>query len=795
MRKGLIATFVLTVSFFSSRATHIAGGEMVYAWKGGNQFEITLKLYRDCLTGAAAFDPTILIGIFDKGTNQVVDSLFMNLGTVDTVSLNGPAGPCALPPEVCIEIGTYVETITIPDNPAGYYVAWERCCRNGTVVNIQKPLDTGFAFYMEMPDPALHNSSPVFSNAPLPFVCEGQPLVYSMAAADPDGDVLVYELSDPLAGNLGFPTNTPPQATAPGPQPGPYASIVWAPGYSLANVCGSNSPMTINAATGQMSVVADAFGLYAMAVTVREFRNGIQIGLVRREIEFAVVVCEASLPQTGFSIVQGTGSGYPVVNAGNLFTIYETDSLCLLYQGYDNTDSLWLQVDGELFPGGSITPPYATGTGDTGLYGVQSLLCWETACGHARSAPYYTAFTLLDNGCPLPQTRWDTAFILVKPPPVDSTLSLLCLGLQNDDSVKVVWTHTADIPDRYFSRYEIFRNTNGGPFSLLTTIADPDASSFLDLTATAHDVNDYCYFIRAVSVCGEAGLHSDTLCTVSQVNDKVNHIRQVSVTGDRAIEVTWKHFPQGSQSILYLFRKEDVPGAKYALHETLFYPPGDSWTDTDVVPATTSYCYYLINEDYCGNISPRGGEGCSIVLTGEALFHENRLAWSPYSGWMNGVSTYAVFRRPVAQGLFLMQDSVDGTQLDFSDDELDLGSGRFFYYVVAREHTGGLDGVSRSNEILLDQVPLAFLPSAFTPNGDGRNDLWQVASSYVKDIDIKVFSRWGELVFDTRQKGRGWDGTFRDRPVPEGTYVYRVRYTGYDREEPRTFTGTVTVVR
>ena len=210
MRKLLIAILVFLLPFNRAFGTHIAGGEMSYKWTGGNNFEITLKLYRDCLTGSAAFDPFIVIGVFNKTSNARIDTLLMSIQQIDTVSLTGPSGPCAFPPNVCIEIGTYIDTIAIPNNPVGYYLSWERCCRNSTVVNLQSPLQTGFAFYMEMPDPAIQNSSPVFLDDPLPFVCEGQPLNYNMAAVDPDGDLLVYELSDPLAGNLGYPTNIPP---------------------------------------------------------------------------------------------------------------------------------------------------------------------------------------------------------------------------------------------------------------------------------------------------------------------------------------------------------------------------------------------------------------------------------------------------------------------------------------------------------------------------------------------------------------------------------------------------------
>ena len=795
MRRYLIALASYFLVGSSLNASHIAGGEFYYRWLNGNNFELTLKLYRDCLTGQASFDASIVIGLFDKATNARTDTLLMKLIRVDSVQLSGPTADCAIPPEVCIETGVYIDTIFIADNPSGYYVSWERCCRNGAVVNLQSSSSTGFAFYMEMPDPALKNSSPVFSNDPLPFVCENQPLSYGFAATDADGDLLVYELADPLAGNLGFPVQ-PPQAIAVTPGPGPYSPVGWTPGYDLTNVCASsNNPLAVNAATGQVTVTVDFAGLYAMAIIVREFRGGIQIGMVRREIEFAVIFCASSLPYSGTSLDPGSGSGFPIASGGFDYEIYETDTLCFTYRAADNVDSLWLKVSSELFQPGTIIPPYATAAGDTGFTAVESAFCWKTVCGHSRATPYKAAFTVLDNGCPLPQTKFDTVRIRIKPPPVDDSLNLLCLGLQHNDSIKILWATTSAIPDRYFSRYEIFRSKNGSPFSVLAALSDPTQNNFTDITSSDIANNNYCYFIRAVSVCGVAGRNSDTLCSLTQFEDKRNYIKQVSVADDGKIEVSWKHFPDGPYSIFYLFRKEEAPGSKFELLATLPYPAYDSWIDHSAVTSGKSYCYYMINEDYCGNLSAESNHGCSILLTGRSIAYSNELSWTPYKEWDGGIKNYQIFRKPVEAGTYSALISFPDSNYFYFDNNLDLNSGRFNYYVKATEDTGGLDGESISNEIQLDQMPIGFLPSAFTPNGDGKNDIWQLHSSFIKEAQIRVYNRWGMVIFDSENKNFSWDGTFNSKPAPEGIYVYYLHYIGYDSEQPVTISGRISLIR
>ena len=69
-----------------------------------------------------------------------------------------------------------------------------------------------------------------------------------------------------------------------------------------------------------------------------------------------------------------------------------------------------------------------------------------------------------------------------------------------------------------------------------------------------------------------------------------------------------------------------------------------------------------------------------------------------------------------------------------------------------------------------------FVPDAFTPNGDGVNDIFRVVSSgdNITNFSLQVFDRWGELVFESTDINRGWDGQLRTQPAPAGTYVWKI---------------------
>ena len=71
-----------------------------------------------------------------------------------------------------------------------------------------------------------------------------------------------------------------------------------------------------------------------------------------------------------------------------------------------------------------------------------------------------------------------------------------------------------------------------------------------------------------------------------------------------------------------------------------------------------------------------------------------------------------------------------------------------------------------------------FIPSAFTPNGDGLNDLFHVMANFEpRSFEMSILNRGGDLVFLTRDMGIGWDGQFHGQTLPNGVYVYIIKYT------------------
>jgi gliding motility-associated-like protein len=88
------------------------------------------------------------------------------------------------------------------------------------------------------------------------------------------------------------------------------------------------------------------------------------------------------------------------------------------------------------------------------------------------------------------------------------------------------------------------------------------------------------------------------------------------------------------------------------------------------------------------------------------------------------------------------------------------------------------------------------VPTAFTPNGDGKNDLFRVMNAIkAEDLEMIVFNRWGQVVFRTRDWKKGWDGRIKGELQPTGVYVWLLRYTARDTKKKVEQKGTVTLVR
>ena len=293
MKRLLLIILLAFSATVPALATHIVGGNLNYQHLGGNQYRVTLVLYRDCNGGQANFDNPAALGIFNSQTGALVQTLSMALDAVVQLESTINSSCVTFSSDICVEAGYYTDDVTLPPTAAGYTLAYQRCCRNGIIQNIDNPGDVGTTIVAAIPGttsfPA--NSNPVWNQLPPIFVCANLPFTFAHAATDPDGDLLVYSLYTPFEG-----------ASAAAPQPNPpggppYTPVTWGAGFSQNNMLGGTSNFTINSGTGVITALPGTLGNYLVGLLVQEFRNGQLLGATMREFQLNVINCQAPVAQ------------------------------------------------------------------------------------------------------------------------------------------------------------------------------------------------------------------------------------------------------------------------------------------------------------------------------------------------------------------------------------------------------------------------------------------------------------------------------------------------------------------
>ena len=89
---------------------------------------------------------------------------------------------------------------------------------------------------------------------------------------------------------------------------------------------------------------------------------------------------------------------------------------------------------------------------------------------------------------------------------------------------------------------------------------------------------------------------------------------------------------------------------------------------------------------------------------------------------------------------------------------------------------------------------LLFVPNAFTPNGDGQHDIFKPVGFGIRNYEIIIFSRNGQIVYNSRNFEDGWDGNVNGVPAPLGTYVYNIKYLD-DLNKQHNLNGHVNLIR
>jgi hypothetical protein len=298
MKRFFVVAFLLLA--IKAGASHIVGGEFEIIYIGGNQYRVNLIYYFDVINNGFGgvtpeqMEPTITAAIFQKSNNAFKRNVVLSFVSRTSVDYTQPECSSG---EIVTERVLYSAVITLPDadydSPAGYYIVWERCCRNYTITNIysqppvgnNSPNSAGQTFYLEFP-PVVKDGAPFINSSPRLFpplndyACPMRPYYADFAGTDDDGDSLVYSLVTPLS--------THQTVAVPALGPAPYPEVRWMPPFALDNILEGAPDLKVSQ-DGFLTVTPTTLGLFVFAVKCEEFRDGVRIGMVQRDFQMLVV--------------------------------------------------------------------------------------------------------------------------------------------------------------------------------------------------------------------------------------------------------------------------------------------------------------------------------------------------------------------------------------------------------------------------------------------------------------------------------------------------------------------------
>lgn len=333
------------------------------------------------------------------------------------------------------------------------------------------------------------------------------------------------------------------------------------------------------------------------------------------------------------------------------------------------------------------------------------------------------------------------------------------LSIQNNSNNLTWVTSNAGILD-----FRLNRTTTSGAFGRTIT-ASPysDTDIFCgteycyQLTTNYPNPTNHPGGIRSISLekCGTA-ISTDIPGTIQNIT---------AVVGDPGVQLQWQPITGFTPAEFSVFRSRNNTVLDLLSKTTSLQINDDSYRTENAT------CYIISYVDVCGNVSLLSNETCPIQLTG-SIQRDNsiRLAWTSYTGWKDDVSEYVVEKYSMdGQLLQTFSPGLTLTLLDESQD--DLINQTYRYIVKANAVEAGLPQAV-SNPVILTKSANIFYPTAFTPNGDNLNDLFNVFGQYIVTFEMNIFNRWGELVFSSTALEQGWDGSFSGNPMPEGTYTF-----------------------
>lgn len=468
-----LCLFLLTVGQIA-QATHAVGADLTYTCVGNNTYEITLRFYRDCGGVAAPSSPSVTIA-GNSGCSSVSSSL-----TLSSVSSQEVSQVCAGTQTTCAGgsvQGTqefiYRGQIQLPTGCDSYTISFTECNRNSSITNLNA---NNACIYIEtVINTALApcNNSPQFNNLPVLYSCQGQISQFNHGFFDQDGDSLVFSLINPKTTN--------------------GANISFVSGLSATTPLRLQSGTTFqfNSTNGQMTFTPQAnLGQVAViSVRIDEYRNGLKIGSLIRDLQMIISANCSSLPPVSGAITpsSGTVTGNLIASCGGAPLVIDFS-----VSDPDANDILTATSDISSVINGATTSV-------TGTNPITIQLIIPTASIPSGNYPF--TITVNDGACPTPNVQIIGYNLQITNPSPTVTINASATTICSSESV----TLTANGASTYSWNNNInngvpFSPTNSGTYTVIGT-ASNGCTDTADINITVNPSPTVSINATATTLC------------------------------------------------------------------------------------------------------------------------------------------------------------------------------------------------------------------------------------------------------------------------------------------------------
>lgn len=722
--KRLLILCFTGLTFHAAEAYHLIGGDISYECLGSGNYRFTIKIYRDCSNPRGDyFDYNAPVTIYLGDAPPYRRFVHLDVPLIQPITKLPPdaSNPCLiLPPNICVEEGIYEFEVFLPDTTMSYHIVYQRCCRNSTINNIQRPDQIGATYTIELTAFAQSecNNSPVFKNFPPIVICNSEPMHVDHSATDVDGDLVVYEFCSPLRGGGNGRDPESCSGFRPNPAcPPPFYPVNYiVPTYTSQNPMAGNPLIRIDANTGIISGTPRVQGQFVVGVCAKEYRNGRLLSVVQRDFQFNVAWCDPTvLARLQADEVKNTDQ-YLIRSCGkNELTLKNLS----IQQSAIKSQRWEFKIGGQ----------------------TRIFSSWDATIAFPGPGEYLGKL-LLNPG----EQCGDTAYITVNIFPelsADFSYSYdTCKAgpVQFDDRSTVEGVAFKSWQWRFgdggFSDYQNPRHIYKEPGEVPVTLRTTDRNGCQDeLTKMVS------YFpVPALLLIAPSDFVGCDPATI--FFDNLSH------PVDDSYRINWD-FGDGVQSQVYKpTHTYSMPGV-FDVSLEIISPIGCR-TDTifrqliDIQQKPVAAFTY----------SPEKPTRFDRILSFTDA-SERAVRWE----WLFPGDVFSSHRHPV---------------FEFRDTGLQK-----VQLVVS--HAEGCRDTAIAFIDLEPEVSF-FLPNAFTPNDDSVNDLFvgKGVTEGVRSFHLTVWNRWGERIFESNNPAEAWNGRKHNsgEPVPAGAYPVTLRYTG-----------------